>query len=123
MIQSHKLHLINELSNIAGITYLTEEQAYEVHPSYKGMNIDDLNREVRESWQVSRSAGYFDFALPRTCSERQFATESWRHDPHTSMTTAQRRKIFGAYSPEEMDESYQLAANNCLPVDPDELPF
>ena len=119
MIQSHKLHLINELSNIAGITFLTEEQAYEVHPSYRDMTIDDLNLEVRGGWQSSRSAGYFDFALPRTCSERQFATETWRHDPYASMTTAQRHKIFGSSAPEEMDESYQLAAKNHF----DEIPF
>lgn len=119
MIQSHKLHLINELSNIAGITYLTEEQAYEVHPSYRDMTIDGLNLEVRESWSVSRAAGYYDVGLARTCSEKQFQVETWRHDPHTSMTTAQRNRIFGWRSPEEMDESYQLAAKNHF----DEIPF
>ena len=121
MIQSHKLHLINELSNIAGITFLTEEQAYEVHPSYRDMTIDDLNREVRGSWQVSRAAGYFDVALPRTCSEEQFKTALWRHDPPDLMTTAQRSEIWGTLSPEEMDESYQLAATNQLGEDI--LPF
>ena len=110
MTQSHKLHLINEIAAIAGIAFYTEEQAYEVHPSDRDKTIDDLNQEIRESWSDSRAAGYFDVALARTCSERQFKTETWRHHPLNAFTTAKRRALFGNRSPEEMDESNQRAA-------------
>lgn len=119
MAQSHKLHLINELSTISGTTYLNEEQAYRDCPPYRDMTIDDLNQEVRKAWPRLRQAGYFDVALPRTCSKEQFEAETWKHDPLNARTTAQRSKIFRGRSPEEMDESYQLAAKDYF----DEIPF
>jgi hypothetical protein len=117
MKQSLKLHLLNELSNIAGITYMTEEQVYEVNPKYKDMTVYDLNEEIRSSWKSSREAGYFDVGLPRTCTEHQFTYEEWRHDPLDSCTCAQRSKIFGNRSPEDMDMAHVKALADA------EIPF
>ena len=120
MTQSLKLHLLNELANISGITFMTEEAVYEVNPEYKNLSIDELNQKIRSSWRSSREAGYFDVGLPRTCSAAQFKSEEWRHDPLAACTCAQRSKIFCNRSPEDMD----MAGNDFNPAPiHEEIPF